>query len=183
MYLPILAALLSARSASGFSKLTWLMQLLGFACFLVYPVRSSFPRSSYFEYTCLLAQSLVINCIIHVYDGVSIGSVFSSALGFVTLLLIALRSMPLPLAKLCAPMATALLSMSLLPQIVSNFASQTATGWSPVTALMALAGNSIRIFTTVKLASCDLLLLGQFGLGAVLNSILLLQIVFWGGSS
>jgi len=147
----------------------------------VYPVRAGLPRSSYFEYTCLLAQSLAINCILRLFTGVSPVTVTATAASYIAALAVVLRTLPLPLAKMCAPAATALLSMSLVPQIARNFASQTASGWSPVTAGLALIGNGIRIFTTIKLASSDSLLLGQFGLGALLNGMLLAQMAVWGG--
>lgn len=131
LYVPILITLVSSRSAVGFSRLTWAMQLCGFAAFLVYPVRAGFPRSSYFEYTCLLAQSLVINCLLRLYSGANPATVLAAALSFLAVLGAALRALPLSIAKLCAPAATALLAMSLLPQSESDAHRNSSPSPSP----------------------------------------------------
>ena len=62
VFLPIILRLVETRSAAGLSPLTWSLQLLGYALFVVYPARSGFPLSSYVEYAVLMAQSLAINC-------------------------------------------------------------------------------------------------------------------------
>ena len=41
-------------------------------------------------------------------------------------------------------------------------------------------GNSLRLYTTLRLAGGDRLLLAQFGLGVSLNAILLMQVLVWG---
>jgi hypothetical protein len=40
----------------------------GCAAFMVYPVRSCYPLSSYVQYICLLSQSLFVNCLIRLYN-------------------------------------------------------------------------------------------------------------------
>ena len=49
-----------------------------------------------------------------------------------------------------------------------------------MTASLACAGCTIRLFTTVELAGSDPLLLAGFGFGLALNAALLLQIVWFG---
>lgn len=207
VFLPIIFRMLATGSAAGFSRLTWGMQIVGcaasglqtmarvqplhcppslptppcrYAAFMVYPVRSGYPLSSYVEYICLLAQSLTVNCLIRVYAGVSPLSVAAGALAFGGALGAALRGMPMPAAQLCAPIATGLLSASLIPQIARNFAAQSSGGWSAITAGLGVAGNVIRLYTTMQLAGGDRLLLAQFGIGTLLNAVMLGQVVVWG---
>jgi mannose-P-dolichol utilization defect protein 1 len=147
---------------------------------MVYPVRSRYPLSSYVEYICLLSQSLFINCLIRLYAGVSPLAVAAGALAFCCALAAALRGMPMPAAKLCAPFATGLLSASLVPQVARNFAAHSSGGWSAITAGLGVAGNMIRLYTTMQLAGGDRLLLAQFGIGTILNAVMLGQVVAWG---
>lgn len=180
VFLPIILRLVRTGSSEGFSKLTWALHLVGNAAFMMYPVRAGYARSTYSEYIPLMAQSLAINCLIRAYAGVSYAAIAAGAVGFLAAYAAALRLMPVAAAKLCVPVATALLSTSLVPQVLNNLATHSSGGWSGITAAMGAGGNLIRLYTTMQLAKGDRLLLAQFGLGLILNGILLLQVIFWG---
>eukprot|EP00967_Tisochrysis_lutea_P114745 scaffold183212_cov33-Tisochrysis_lutea.AAC.1 len=180
MFVPIIMRIISTRSVAGFSQITWGMQIVGYAAFMTYPVRSGYALSTYVEYICLMAQSLTINCLMRLYSGVSPVSVCAGALAFGVGLVAALRTMPMPAAKLCVPLATCLLSTSLLPQIMRNFVTHSSGGWSSITAILGVIGNTIRLYTTFQLANGDRLLLLQFGTGTILNLTLLGQVLAWG---
>ncbi|KAH8086716.1 hypothetical protein JL720_7159 [Aureococcus anophagefferens] len=78
---------------------------------------------------------------------------------------------------LCAG-ATALMTVSLLPQIVLNFQRRSGGQWSAITAGLSVGGNAIRAFTTLTLTK-DALLLCGFLLGLALNATLLGQILLY----
>ncbi|KAH8052431.1 hypothetical protein JL721_10906 [Aureococcus anophagefferens] len=78
---------------------------------------------------------------------------------------------------LCAG-ATALMTVSLLPQIVLNFQRRSGGQWSAITAGLSVGGNAIRAFTTLTLTKDTLLLCG-FLLGLALNATLLGQIALY----
>ena len=74
--------------------------------------------------------------------------------------------------------ATALMTVSLLPQIVLNFQRRSGGQWSAITAGLSVGGNAIRAFTTLTLTKDTLLLCG-FLLGLALNATLLGQILLY----
>ena len=62
---------------------------------------------------------------------------------------------------------------------VSNFASHTRGGWSPISAALSTVGNGMRVFTTLQLADGNPLLLCQFVANVIMNGILLAQSLVW----
>ena len=79
--------------------------------------------------------------------------------------------------------AALVITLALLPQIVKNFQLRSGGGWSPISAGLSAGGNAARVFTTLKLAGGNPLLLAQYGCGLVLNGVLLAQSLFWPSSS
>ena len=76
--------------------------------------------------------------------------------------------------------AIILCNYAIVPQVFLTFRTKKAS-WSPITAAMSVAGNLIRIFTTIQLTG-DLLVLSGFTLGFVSNLVLLLQVLYYGKS-
>ena len=64
-----------------------------------------------------------------------------------------------------------------VPQILLTFKTKSAS-WSPITALMSIIGNSVRIFTTMQLTG-DILTLSGNAMGLIGNFILLFQIFIY----
>jgi mannose-P-dolichol utilization defect protein 1 len=77
-------------------------------------------------------------------------------------------------------LATVLNTSALLPQLKQNFDLQSSGDYSAVTVSLASAGCVARIFTTMELADGDLLILLNYGVALLLNTSLLLQIVYFG---
>ncbi|NWV32372.1 PQLC3 protein, partial [Grantiella picta] len=64
--LPQLAAVLRARSASGLSVGSLLLELAGFLVFLRYQVYYDYPLETYLEYPIIMAQDVILlYCILH----------------------------------------------------------------------------------------------------------------------
>jgi len=75
--------------------------------------------------------------------------------------------------------ASVVVISALLPQLWLNERTKSSGGWSPITAGLAVAGNGVRVFTTLQLTGDTLLLVG-FVAGLVVNAALLLQILAYG---
>jgi len=75
--------------------------------------------------------------------------------------------------------ASVVVISALLPQLWLNERTKSSGGWSPITAGLAVAGNGVRVFTTLQLTG-DKLLLAGFVAGLVVNAALLLQILAYG---
>jgi mannose-P-dolichol utilization defect protein 1 len=179
IYVPIITNMLMAKSALGLSQSTWAMNLLGATGVLMYNAHRGIPLSNYFEFFFLALQSIIINALLHFYNGTKAAVVTATAAAYVAGMAAIFRLLP---ASLFAPMqaaATATISWSLVPQIASNFASRTSGGWSWISALLATAGNGMRVLTTQKVAKGELMLLAQFLLGFALNGCLLVQCIVW----
>ena len=76
--------------------------------------------------------------------------------------------------------ATVLNSAALLPQMYMNFQRKSSGDYSPITAALGSGGCSIRLFTTIKLAGGDSLMLLNYGVALLLNLSVLMQVVYFG---
>ena len=175
LYIPMIAELVKNRSApESMSATTWSLQLLGFVTTVIYHVRMGFPLSTFTDFAALGVQSAVI---------LSLSMFYRRRVSVVA---------ALPVVGLCAgllaPMsglkglqvaAALVTTWALLPQIVRNFQARARGGWSPVAAGLSTIGNAGRLFTTMKLADGNILLLFQFGACFILNALLLVQSIIW----
>ena len=75
--------------------------------------------------------------------------------------------------------ASVVVTGALLPQLWLNQRNRSSGGWSPISAGLAVAGNGVRVFTTLQLTQDGLLLCG-FVAGLLVNVVLLAQILWFG---
>jgi len=174
VYLPIILTMLKTRNARDSSLVTWAMQTLGFAIFVIYHVRSGLPLSTFLDFASLGVQSLAILCLASGYQR-RLSPVVLLPLGGVAAALLA----PAAALQQLQGAAALVITLALLPQIVSNFLRRSGGGWSPISAGLSTGGNAIRIFTTVQLAGGNKLLMGQYFLSFLLNGLLLVQSLAW----
>lgn len=174
IYVPMVISTLASRDATGMSAATWSLQLSGFLVFVVYHRRNELPLSTYADMLALSIQSAILLALI---------CFFQRQLHAIALLpFVALAAaLALPKAGLQRLQAasTVVTSAALLPQIMSNFAAHSRGGWSPISAGLSTIGNALRVFTTLKLANGNPLLLAQFGVNTLTNGILLVQSLVW----
>ena len=69
---------------------------------------------------------------------------------------------------------------ALVPQFKWNATTQTSGDYSPITALLASVGCTIRVFTTYQLTEADEILLFSYGTAFLLNTALFVQILYYG---
>lgn len=174
VYMPIIVGLVKDKNADGMSVMTWVYNLLGMSIGLVYPFKKAFPLSTYIEILILTVQSAGILGLVCHYRELTkeylLGmGVFALLAGTVTVAQVnakALQALQLLAIVIC--------NYANIPQILLTFRAKKAS-WSPITAGMSMAGNLIRIFTTMQLTQ-DLLVMSGNLLGLITNAVLLLQI-------
>ena len=170
--------LAKTRDASGFSIATWIFTLLGLTTSVAYPLKKGFPLSTYIELVMLTLQSIGILGLVCFLKGklveYLIGISIFSASAF------ALWKAPMPVNYLSAMqiLAALLCNYANVPQMIMNFQNQNAAVPFLTTA-MSLAGNIIRIFTTLQLTK-DPFVLGGYLLGFSTNAVLLVQNIVYG---
>lgn len=183
MYSPIIYKVIEAKSANGLSLSTVCAQLLGYSCAVAYSYNRGFPVSTYVETIFLTIQSAILMTLALWFDktpnilAAAIGGVFYVALAAYVFF----KGPPIALLAVLQGSATVLLTGALVPQILRNWRQKNSGQWSLFTAGLSVAGNAIRVFTTLQLTR-DPLLLSGFVFGLTLNSILFAQIILYGRS-
>lgn len=129
LYSPIIIRMLSTGATGGLSLATWTLFLVGSLCSLVFPLRMHFPLTSFSEYIALTVQSAVVLGLIVAIDGsgalplpVLCALVAAS---FAVFAWLTLGEAPAWTARAAQTAATAITTISLLPQVSRNFRFRT----------------------------------------------------------
>eukprot|EP01116_Phalansterium_solitarium_P001596 TRINITY_DN1140_c0_g1_i2.p1 TRINITY_DN1140_c0_g1~~TRINITY_DN1140_c0_g1_i2.p1 ORF type:complete len:244 (-),score=55.25 TRINITY_DN1140_c0_g1_i2:55-786(-) len=175
-----------ARSVEGLALLSTLLELVGYLITLSYNYRNGFPFTAYGEYVFITVQSLIILLLFRAYGKESASQKTLIVLYIVAFIAAAyvLISNPGGVASisLLATLQGATIPIfiaSRVPQIWRNFADKSAGQLALLTYLLNFAGAVARIFTTIQEVD-DPLMLVSCVVGALLNGIILFQILFYG---
>lgn len=175
VYAPIALNVLKTKNADGLSVATWCFNLLGLSVALVYPFKKAFPLSTYIEILILTVQSAAILGLVCSYQNLLKEYIVGMSLFSVVAASVALA--PNINARVLQALQVAAIlvcNWANVPQIMLTFRRKKA-GWSWITAAMSLAGNLIRVFTTMQLTQDFLIMSGNL-IGCVSNLTLLFQI-------
>ena len=184
LYSPILMDLIksSESAVDAYSVQTFIYTMLGSSATILYSFKKQFAINTYIELCNNAIQQLIIVCMICVYSNnkkfLSTLLLSVSTIGFYILRFIPSGS---PVISIVQVIGTILQNFSLVPQIIKNF-QQKNTRWSIYTAVAAFLGLCVRVFTTITTVKDPLLLLSYL-LSASLNSVLIWQILHYGGAS
>jgi len=184
--LPQIGKLLYTRRTDGLSFLGYLMETLAVSVNFAYNLRMGNPFTSYGETLFISGQNLMIVVLLAVYRQkfmlllVVLGaySVFMSGLLLPNLYpldgnwLAYLQAATLPLA-----------ACSRLPQIHQTWRSGHTGQLSALTVFLVSLGSLARLYTTWQEVGKDQLLLAGFSLGAILNSVIALQMLWYWNSA
>lgn len=173
VYTPIIIGLLKSKSSEGLSTQTWIFNVIGITLAATYPIQKQFALSSYLELVVLSVQSMAIFGIISHYnndDKTFLLSLIPFCLYFA---LIKFTKLPNSLLQPLSVISSLICNYANIPQMVLTYQTKKAV-WSRTTSLLSLAGNLVRIFTTLQLTK-DYFFLFGFSLGALTNGILFLQ--------
>jgi mannose-P-dolichol utilization defect protein 1 len=173
LYSPIIVKLLNTKQADGFSELTWMFNLVGLSAAVLYPYKKGFPLSTYIELLNLAVQSSAILGIVCTYKGLF--DTYLVGMAIYLAVMTCLLKFTLPPQFLSAIQIVALIvcNYACIPQILLTFRTKKAS-WSPITAVMSMTGNIVRIFTTFQLTGDKLVMCGSL-VGLANNLTLLAQ--------
>lgn len=180
LYSPIILKLLNTKTADGFSHETWLFNLIGLTAAVVYPFKKGFPMSTYVEILILCIQSFGILGLLCSYKGL-LGE-YTVGMGVYLATTISLLAFDLPatILGLLQWIAILVCNYAQIPQILLTYRTKKAS-WSPITAIMSMVGNTVRVFTTLQLTGDKLVLSGNL-MGLLCNLTLLTQCWLYRGS-
>lgn len=181
--LPQIFSLMASQSATGLSFASIYLEISAQLISLAYNFRSGFPFSTFGETALIVVQNIIIAALILIYSGKKI----QAALLFVNLAFCinALFNPGSGLVNndLLNMLQTATIPIGLaskLPQIWSNFSNKSTGKLSTFSVVNYLAGSLARVFTTMQEVN-DPKILISFAAGAVLNLVLMIQVVvYWG---
>ncbi|RDL38784.1 Mannose-P-dolichol utilization defect 1 protein [Venustampulla echinocandica] len=176
---PQILKLISSRSASGISFLSYLLETSAYIISLAYNVRQGFPFSTYGETSLIMVQNVVIAVLVLNYSGkASTAALFVAGLAASAVTLFSKDILDMKTLSYLQAGAGALGVASKLPQIMTVW-QQGGTGQLSAFAVFNyLAGSLSRIFTTLQEVDDKLILYG-FVSGFILNAILAAQMVYY----
>lgn len=173
LYSPIILKLLNTKRADGFSHETWIFNLVGLTAAVIYPFKKGFPLSTYVEILILCVQSFGILGLLCSYKGllgeymVGMGVYLATAISLLAI------DIPTSILGLLQWVAILVCNYAQIPQILLTYRTKRAS-WSPITAIMSMVGNTVRVFTTLQLTGDKLVLSGNL-VGLLCNITLLTQ--------
>ena len=177
VYLPIIINLIKAKSADGYSVETWIFNLIGLTIACLYPFKKGFGVSTYVEILAIAIQSAGILGLICFYQQ-KLKEYLIGMVAFVaSCTFICVNKVPNNVLNWMQVAAIIVCNYANIPQIVLTFQTKKAT-WSWITSAMSMAGNLIRVFTTIQLTKDTLVLSGNT-LGFLTNLILFLQVFIY----
>lgn len=182
LYTPIAVRLFRQKSAEGTTMTTWMMKLSSYTCTDLYSLWKQYPISTYIETLIITLEAAIILVLVVIYQQrfPRDPALWIFLLVFSTLAAYLYFEAPPEVLAMGQLSSAALNSGALVPQFVLNFQKQTKGDYSPVTAALAATGCAIRLYTIQQLADNDPILLFSFGTALLLNTLLLLQIVYYG---
>ncbi|RYH17313.1 hypothetical protein EON65_28805 [archaeon] len=178
VYAPILLKVVKKQDIEGLSITTWIFNVLGYAMSVAYPMKKGFPFSTYIEIVGAGLQSLVILGLLCKYNQNELP--FLVGVAVIAAGFYAFMRAPSLNPKLIGSvqiLASLFANYANVPQILVTFQRKKAS-WSAITALLSLAGCTVRVFTTMQLTK-DSLLVGGYILGLITNGLLLAQVILY----
>ncbi|KAH6664567.1 hypothetical protein B0J14DRAFT_661164 [Halenospora varia] len=176
---PQILKLLSSKSASGISFLSYLLETSAYLISLAYNYRQGFPFSTYGETSLILVQNVVIAVLVLNYSGkTSAAALFVAGLASGAVTLFSKDILDMQTLGYLQAGAGVLGVASKLPQILAVWQEGGTGQLSAFAVFNYLAGSLSRIFTTLQEVDDKLILYG-FVAGFILNAILALQMVYY----
>lgn len=173
VYTPILLNLVKTKSAKGYSVATWVFNVIGLTMAALYPFKRGYLVTTYVEILMIAIQSVGILGLVCTFQERS--REYMIGMGLFLSAVTAIIALPMSSDALNIMQLAAILicNYANLPQILLTFKSGVSS-WSWITAAMSMAGNLIRVYTTLALTK-DKLVLSGYVLGFVSNAVLFAQ--------
>ncbi|KAK2623553.1 hypothetical protein QTJ16_007107 [Diplocarpon rosae] len=176
---PQILKLISSRSASGISFLSYLLETSAYLISLAYNVRQGFPFSTYGETGLIMVQNVAIAVLVLHYSGKpSAAGLFVAALATGAFTLFSKDMVDMNTLGYLQAGAGVLGVAAKLPQILAVWQEGGTGQLSAFAVFNYLLGSLSRIFTTIQEVDDKLILYG-FVAGFALNAVLATQMVYY----
>ena len=180
--LPQLLKLASAGSAKGLSPLSAELEQTAYGVGALYGISHALPFSAFGE-TCLLAlQNIAILALIYRFNGTPRRGLLVASLALAALAAFFSGKVSKAQVAVAYEFASLLVLAARVPQIVSNLKSKSTGQLSGVTCGANALGALARVYTSLSAGASGKAMARSYALGAALNSVILAQILFYGGS-
>eukprot|EP01102_Stenamoeba_stenopodia_P019658 TRINITY_DN7473_c0_g1_i1.p1 TRINITY_DN7473_c0_g1~~TRINITY_DN7473_c0_g1_i1.p1 ORF type:complete len:269 (-),score=77.08 TRINITY_DN7473_c0_g1_i1:194-907(-) len=177
--LPQIAIILRTKDVKQVSKTMFYLEVTCYTIAVAYAFHNNFPFNTYGETVFILIQDFIIVFLLHHYSNSLNGVFFASAAGYAAVCYafytgLVPDTVLTQLQALVVPLSVS----SRVPQIISNFKTKNTGSLSFISFFLTFAGALARVFTTLKLVSDTIVLVGYI-LSCVLNGLITLQIVYY----
>jgi len=183
--LPQIFKLVAAQSAAGLSHITLYAEQLTLLLGLAYSVHLELPFSTYGESLFIVIQSAILIILTwrysKAYSTAAQLMMLASYVVLISVLFVYDHILTEAHWNLIATIPIPLAIFSRVPQIITNVLNGHTGQLSFITAFLNILGNYARIFTTMQEVS-DKIVLFQHILAATLNTVIVLQILFYWNS-
>lgn len=181
LYTPIAIRLYRQKTAHGTTLSTWMMKLASYTCNDLYSLSNRYPLSTYIDTLIITVEAaVVLAMVVHYQHRLRDPAIWIFVITYGTIFALLYVLAPPKLLALGQLLAAALNSGALVPQFLWNRKQRSKGDYSPITALLAVTGCAVRLWTVQELANNDVVLLGSYGIALVLNLTLFLQILYYG---
>ena len=178
---PQILKLLSAKSGKGISVVSEILALVAIFGTLAYGYLKRFPMAAYGDMYFLYLQGIIILLMVLFYEKKTCSIVISAGtFALVTVLLFTDR-IPEQFIVTLNSVSVILSVVSKLNQAYMNFANGSTGALSAITLILAFAGTSARIFTSIQ-ETGDMTLIVASVLNSLANGILVLQLAYYWNS-
>ena len=184
MKVPQIITIIKGKTGEGISLIMMTVEVFLYAISFNYQYCSGFAISTYFEYFFLLVQDIII-CLLIIYYAQQFTPKFYAVAGaFVVFFLSGFVGL-IPIAALSFMqfLTTPLFIVAKMPQIIQSYKTKNTGALSLATQAGLLAGNCIRLFTTIKEMGGDLTMLSGYIVGCAINGIIVAQILIYGNKN
>lgn len=174
---PQIKKLMDAQDATGISFMATYVEVLCYGSVLVYHVLLGSPLSAYGENAIITMQQFVIVLLLWKYSGTSVAHMGCVAAGIAGVFAFEF-TVPPQFQQYIFLATIPAFSAARIPQIIANFQNGHTGQLALITLLIGFAGSLVRVFTSLEEVDDPFVAL-SFVLGAVWNTILLLQVFYY----
>lgn len=176
--LPQIKKLVDAQDATGLSFMSTYVESACYLTVAMYHILQGNPVSAWGENAIISVQNVVLIAYMWKFTSASSTHVIAAVVGFVALLAFEL-SLPAEYHSYLFSATIPAFSAARIPQIIENFRNGHTGQLALITLGMGFAGSLARVFTSLEEVE-DLQVALSFVLGAVWNTILLVQVfLYW----
>ncbi|XP_008326497.1 mannose-P-dolichol utilization defect 1b [Cynoglossus semilaevis] len=180
--LPQILKVIGAKSATGLSFHSVLLELLAITGTMAYSITYKFPFSAWGEALFLMLQTVTIGFLILHYGGKTSRGLLFLVIYFGLVLLVLSPATPLSVVTFMQASNMPAIIISRLIQSVTNYRNGHTGQLSAVTVFLLFAGSLARIFTSIQETGDSLMAL-TYVISSSCNAVIALQVLYYWNSS